>query len=177
MNFQTLLSSRKKDILKKWQERIFLSYPADSKKFLITEADQFANPVGYSIKEKTEALFFELVNENEFNQERVGSILDEIIRIRAVQDFTPSQALTFINLLKDVVTDELRTSKESAEDMLFDIVSFYSKLDKAAMTAFDIYSKCREKLFEIKVESAKNQVSGLLRRSNLISEGPEWESC
>lgn len=151
-------------------------YPADSNRFLTSETNQFANPVGYSIREKTESLFVELINEGELNRERVGSILDEIIRIRAVQDFSPSQAVTFIYLLKDVITDELRSSPEPIKDILFDAVSFYNKIDKAAMIAFDIYVKCKEKLFEIKVESAKNRVSGLLRRSDLVSETPEWES-
>ena len=174
MSLQALLSSRKKDIIKKWQERIFLLYPADSKKFLTSETDQFANPVGFSIKEKTDNLFTVLIDEDEFNQEKVESILDEVIRIRAIQDFSPSQAVTFIYLLKDVITDELRNSSEPVKDMFPDVVSFYDKIDRAVLTAFDIYSKCREKLFEIKVESAKNQVSGLLRRSDLISEAPEW---
>lgn len=177
MSLKSLLSSRKKDIIKKWQERIFHLYPADSKKFLNSETDQFSNPVGYSIKEKTESLFDTLVDEDEFNQEKVESILDEVIRIRAIQDFSPSQAVTFIYLLKDVITDELRSSSEPVKDMFPDAVSFYDKIDRAVLTAFDIYSKCREKLFEIKVESAKNQVSGLLRRSDLISDTPEWESC
>ena len=149
-------------------------YPADSKKFLTSETDQFANPVGFSIKEKTDNLFTVLIDEDEFNQEKVESILDEVIRIRAIQDFSPSQAVTFIYLLKDVITDELRNSSEPVKDMFPDVVSFYDKIDRAVLTAFDIYSKCREKLFEIKVESAKNQVSGLLRRSDLISEAPEW---
>ena len=174
MNLQELLSSRKKDIIKKWQEKIFLLYPADSKKFLASEADQFANPVGFSIKEKTESLFTVLVDNGEFNRGKVESILDEIIRIRAIQDFSPSQAVTFIYLLKDVITDELRNSSGSIKEMFPDVISFYGKIDRTVLTAFDIYSKCREKLFEIKVESAKNQVSGLLRRSDLISETPEW---
>lgn len=174
MNLQTLLSSRKKDILKKWQEKIFLLYPADSKKFLTSVTNQFANPVGYSIKEKTESLFDELVNEGELNQVKVESSLDEIIKILAIQDFSPSQAVAFIYLLKDVITDELINSPEHFKNMFIDVVSFYSKIDKAALTAFGIYSNCREKLYEIKVESAKNQISGLLRRSDLVGDAPKW---
>ncbi|MFC1840650.1 RsbRD N-terminal domain-containing protein [Thermodesulfobacteriota bacterium] len=177
MSLKDLLSSRKKDILKKWQERIFQSYPAGSKRFLTSETDKFANPVGYSIKEKAENLFDELVNEDGFNPVRVGPILDNIIRIRAIQDFSPSEAVSFIYLLKDAITDELEGLPEPGRNMLFDIISFYNKIDRAAMTAFELYMKCREKLFEIKVEGAKNQISGLLRRSDLIVEIPERESA
>ena len=177
MSFQELLASRRKDILKKWQKKIFLLYPADSNKFLTSESDRFANPVGNSIKEKTENLLAELTGRDEFDPERAGAIMDEMIRIRAVQDFSPSEAVSFIYLLKDVITDELRNLPDPDKAVLAEALSFYGRIDKAAVTAFEIYVKCREKLFEIKVESAKNQVSGLLRRSDLISEAPEWESC
>jgi len=35
--------------------------------------------------------------------------------------------------------------------------------------------KCREKIYEISANHAKNQVSGLLRKSGLICEIPEWD--
>jgi len=136
-----------------------------------------ANPVGYSIKEKTEDLFVELINEDEFNSEKISSIMDEIVRVRAVQDFSTSEAISFMFLLKDTITDELKKLTETDKTLLYDVVSFYGKIDKAVMIAFEIYSKCREKLFEIKVEGVKNQVSGLLRRSDLIAEIPEWDSA
>lgn len=176
MNLQELLADRKKEIVKTWQEKIFQSYPADSRKFLKSKTDMFANPVGFSIKEKTENLFKELMNEADFDPEKVALILDEIIRIRAIQDFSPSQAISFIYMLKDVITDVLNKRAEPDKDILEELITFYNKIDKVAMAAFDIYSKCKEKLFEIKVENAKKQVSGLLRRSDLVSETPEWES-
>jgi hypothetical protein len=39
-----------------------------------------------------------------------------------------------------------------------------------------MYTECREKLFEMKAAQARNQVSGLLRKADLISEVPEWNS-
>ena len=62
MSLKELLSDRKKDIVKKWQKEIFQLYPADSIRFLTSESNQFANPVGNSIREHTEKLFNELLS-------------------------------------------------------------------------------------------------------------------
>ena len=56
-----------------------------------------------------------------------------------------------------------------------DLLKFEEKIDKAALIAFDIYMECREKIYEITADHAKNQVSSLLRKTGLISEIPEWD--
>ena len=175
MSLQTLLSDRKKDILKKWQKEIFQLYPAESIRFLTSESNQFANPVGHSIIEHTENLFSELLAEGDISHEKIGPVLDEMLRIRAIHDFTPSEALRYLLFLKDVISQELNEISEAGNNFYTEIISFYSRIDEIILIAFDIYSKCREKLYEIKVETAKNQVSGLLRRSDLICEVPEWQ--
>ncbi|MBN2417880.1 MAG: RsbRD N-terminal domain-containing protein [Deltaproteobacteria bacterium] len=175
MNLQRLLSDRKKNILKNWQKEIYQLYPADSIRFLSSEKDQFANPVGHSIRENTENLFCELLAEGDITPEKYGALLDEMIRIRAVQNFSPSGALRYLYLLKEVIGRELNEVSEPDNDLYYDLVALYSRIDEIILVAFDIYSKCREKLYEIKVNTAKNQVSGLLRRSDLICEVPEWQ--
>lgn len=175
MSLQALLSDRKKDILKNWQKEIFQLYPADSIRFLTSENDQFANPVGHSIREHTENLFRELLTEGDITHEKIGPMLDEMLRIRAIHDFTPSEALRYLFFLKKIIAHELNEISELDNNLYSEMVSFYRRIDEIILIAFDIYSKCREKLFEIKVETAKNQVSGLLRRSDLICEIPEWQ--
>ncbi len=175
MNLQMLLADRKKDILKKWQKEIFQMYPAESIRFLTSESNQFANPIGHSIREHTEDLFSELLAEGEISHEKIGPILDEIVRIRAIHDFTPSEALRYLHFLKDVISLELSEIAGPDNNLHTEIITFYSRIDEIILIAFDIYSKCREKLYEIKVQTAKNQVSGLLRRSDLICEIPEWQ--
>ena len=175
MSLHKLLSDRKKEILKKWQKEIFQLYPAESIKFLSSESNQFANPVGHSIREHTENLFCELLNEGDITPEKISPILDEMLRIRAIHDFTPSEALKYLYFLKEVIVQDINEISEPDNNLYSELISFYSRIDEVFLIAFDIYSKCREKLFEIKVETAKNQVSGLLRRSGLICEVPEWQ--
>ena len=48
-----------------------------------------------------------------------------------------------------------------------------NRIDEIALLAFDVYSACRQKISDIRVNEVKNQVGKLLERANLISEIPE----
>ena len=153
---------------------ILNTYPPDGAKFLGKEKDRFANPVGYAISQGAESLLNWLSGKDEPNGE-ISLALDDIIRIRAVQNFSPSEALAFIFLLKKAVREEL--GGEIARDKRFEeFLELESKIDELAMSSFDIYMKCREKLYEIRVKEFKNRLFHLLERANLIYEIPEWKT-
>ena len=105
MQLTTLLSQKKAAILGRWLTMIYESYPPETAIFLRKEKNRFDNPAGYRISEGLEGLYGALLQEMERDQ--VLTCLDEIIRIRALQNFTPSQALAFIFLLKNVIREEL----------------------------------------------------------------------
>ena len=173
MKLEKFLSQKRSAILDRWLQLILETYPAGSMRFLKKQKDQFANPVGHTISKETENLYQELLRGIE--TEKVSPILDRMIRIRAIQDFTPSQAVVFIFLLKKVIREELET--EISENHLYgELLLFESKIDDLAFLGFDIYMKCREKIFEIRANEAKNQVSRLLKKAGLISEIPEWKA-
>jgi len=173
MEVEKLLLQKKPPILKRWLQLIMESYPADARRFLKKQKDQFANPVGHTLSKEIGGLYDELLQG--IDRERSSLILDRIIRIRAIQDFSPSQALSFIFLLKRVIREEIET--EIQEERLSDeLWRFESGIDELALMAFDIYMKCREKIYELRANEAKNQVSRLLIRKGLISEVPEWET-
>jgi hypothetical protein len=100
-----LLEQRKTAILKKWFALAVETYPSDTAKFLKSQKDPFANPVGRTIYRGLEALMDELLKEIDY--EKLVSSLDPIVRIRAVQDFSPSQAIGFIFFLKNVIREIL----------------------------------------------------------------------
>lgn len=176
MNLENFLLQNRSIILKTWLDLILASYPSDTQRFLKNRKDRFANPVGYTILKETENLFDELIRDKKVDTDRISPILDKIIRIRATQDFTPSQAIAFVFLLKRAIRENV--NKEISENSLFfqELLRFESKIDDMAILAFDIYMKCREKLYEITANHAKNQVSGLLRRMGLTCELPEWNT-
>jgi hypothetical protein len=92
--------------------------------------------------------------------------LDEIIRIRALQDFAPSQALAFIFLLKNVIRQELADEIQQ-ENLAAEILELESRIDGLALLGFDVYSKRREKIYEIRANEMKGRVSLLLRKAGV----------
>ncbi|MDB9822687.1 RsbRD N-terminal domain-containing protein [Deltaproteobacteria bacterium] len=174
MGLKELLFKKKNVILKKWLDSILKTYPADTKNFLKKQNNRFANPVGHTIATETENLLDLLIDGQDMDQERIYPVLDRIIRVRSIQDFSPSHSILIIYMLKNVVREVLENEIRD-KDLLDDLLTFFTKIDQAALIAFDIYTECRETLYKIKVDQAKNQVSGLLRRTGLISELPEWD--
>ena len=171
-----LLSQKRAAILKRWLGLILGTYPADSSRFFKREKDRFVNPVGYTISLEIEALYDELLQG--MNRDKLSASLDNIIRIRSVQDFSPSQAIAFVFLLKKAIREEL--ASEIRENQLFEeLLRFESRIDQLALLAFDIYMKCREKVYEIRVNEVKaerERVFKLLERTSPRYGKPETEN-
>jgi RsbT co-antagonist protein rsbRD N-terminal domain len=173
MKLEKHLTQKKAPIVGRWLDLIFETYPADAQRFLRKQKDRFANPVGTTITKEIENLYDELIKGLAPN--KVTALLDRIIRIRAVQDFSPSQALTFVFHLKKAIKEELQT--EIVEDRLSeDLATMESRIDDLALLAFDVYMNCREKLYEIQANAVKNQVSRLLKRAGMIVDFPDTKS-
>ena len=170
MKLKDLLSERKTAIVKKWFDLILQDYPADATDFFKKQKNRFTNPVGHTISQGIGELFEELVHSQD--SDKICSCLDDIIRIRAVQDFSPSRALSFIFLLKKVIREE--TEKEIRENQLSgELTSLESDIDRIALLAFDIYMKCRERIYEIKADEVRRITFRLLQKANLICEVKE----
>ncbi len=170
MRLNTLLAQRKTAILKKWFAATVETYPSDTVKFLKSQKDPFANPVGRTIYQGLAALFDELLKETDHNV--MQSLLDSIIRIRAVQNFSPSQATSFIFFLKNVIRDNIK--EEDLQGQLFrELLLFESKIDELSLIAFNLYMNCREKIYELKANEMKNRTFRAFERAGLVREMPE----
>jgi hypothetical protein len=173
MRLENIVEQKKALVLKKWFEVVVQTYPADASNFLKTQKDPFSNPVGKTFSRGLEALFDLLLKG--WDAEAVSSFLDPMIRIRAVQDFTPAQAVAFVFSLKHVIRECL--SKEVKEgQFLNELPQLESKIDEMGLMAFDIYMKCREKIFQLKSNELKNSTFSAFKRAGLISEIPAEES-
>ncbi|MDY6878720.1 MAG: RsbRD N-terminal domain-containing protein [Desulfatiglans sp.] len=172
MSLTNILAEKKSDILKKWCDTLFETYPKETQRFFKKENNRFANPVGNAIDDALEALLDEVINP--VDPAITVSSLDSIVRIRAVQDFTPSQSLSFIFRLKDILREEsdiVVTSNGTADSLR----ALEDRIDQMALIGFDLFSQCRQKLYEIRVNEVKGHVGRLLERANLISEIPGSE--
>jgi len=173
VNLQDILKKKRSGILKAWSELIVQTYPEQTARFLKTQKDQFQNPVGTAITEQTGNLFDHLVSGEEPGQE-VNQFLDRIIRVRALQDFTPSQALAFIFQLKGVVRSQL--SRELSRGGLeAELVAFESRVDRLALMAFEIYMACREKIYDLQAKEMRNLFAKALERTGIFCEIPAQE--
>jgi hypothetical protein len=171
MKLEAILRQKAPAVVKRWIRMTLDTYPSDAKRFLNEQKDPFANPVGHTLSQEMENIYLELLKG--LNPETVSSFLDYMIKIRAVQDFTPSQAVAFTFFLKKAIREELK--KEIRENRLQDeCLDFETRIDELALLAFDIYMTHKKKLYEIRANQAKNQVSKLLEQAGLICEIPPW---
>jgi len=165
-----LLEQKRSKILKKWFDAIMETYPTDTSGFLKDQKDKFRNPVGHTFTEGIANIMEALITGEGFAEEL--PFLDDIIRVRAIQDFTPALALNFVFALKSVVREEMK--KEIREFQLYDeLLTFETKVDELALYAFNIYVKCREQLYELRTDELKRMTFTLLKKANLMSEIPE----
>jgi len=167
MELKDLLKEKKAAILRKWFDLILETYPADTSSFLKKQKNQFSNPVGHAISEGIEGVFEGLLEEAD--SVRVTPFLDNIIRVRAVQDFTPAEAIGFIFSLKRAVMESLQ--REIREQQMYDeLLRLDSRIDDLARVSFDIYMKCREQVYELKANEVKSMTFRLLQSANLVKE-------
>ena len=164
MKLLVLLSERKVSLTERWQQRLFESYPAETATFLKKEKDRFGNPVGQRLSQGLRELVQAFLAEMDRDQVLAG--LDEILRIRAIQDFTPSQALAFIFLLKNVIREELAPELTSGQYSQ-ELQELEARIDGLALLGFDVYTQRRELLNQVRVDEIRSRVSGLLRRTGL----------
>ena len=167
---EQILTQKKSVIAKYWFDLTAQTYAPDTAEFIKNNKDQFANPVGGAMLNSLNGLLDQLINS--MDPQAVTLHLDAIIRIRAVQNFTPSQAIAFILSLKKVLrenlTKELRDSRIASE-----LVTFETKIDRLCLMAFDIYMQCREKIFQIRANETRNRTFKAFARAGLVSEAPE----
>lgn len=168
MNFKGLLKEKQNIILQRWHNAVVETYPADTSDFLKKRQNRFANPVGFTITEVTEGLFEELLSESG-TAAKTAELIDRIVRIRAVQEFSPSQAISFFFSLKHIIRSIVNES-DPDKPMLYELAAFESKVDDIVLAAFDIFMSCREKIYEIRANEARNLTFRLLQRANLLCE-------
>lgn len=151
-----LLFSKKSSIVDNWIQLIVETYPSKTSSFLKSQKDRFSNPVGYTISTSAEKIFEEIISGR--NTEHIKSHLNDLIKIRAVQDFSPSNATGFIFSLKQIIRKELELENFEGK-ILKDINDIESYIDNVALIAFDLYMDAREKLFRIRLNEIKSRLA------------------
>jgi len=142
-----ILEQKKGPVVEKWIKTIHKSYPPETAQFLNSQKNRFANPIGASIQDSVWPLYDQLIGEPD--PEITKKNLDILIRVRAVQDFSPASAVRIIFELKRIIRGELM-EEVVKHHLLERYFEFESKIDHFALLAFDVFMECREKVWEIK---------------------------
>jgi hypothetical protein len=159
--FEELMRSQRSDLLQAWFKSALNTYPTDTAHFLKNQKDPFANPVGATLSRELELIFEELLKEQSSDQ--LVESVDAIIRIRAVQDFSPSQAVSLFLSFKEVLRSRLEPVVNE-RGWQRELREMENRVDELCLLAFDVYVKCREKIWELKANEARQRVSYILRK-------------
>jgi hypothetical protein len=165
MELASLLKQNRKSILDRWFDLIIRTYPRDSAEFLSRQKDPFRNPVGHAIREGLGPIYDQVVSGLE--TEKLRDALDRMIRIRSVQELTPSQAVAFVFQLKSVIREVMADRIQGPVHDLHgsgELATFASRIDSVALAAFEKYTECRETLHEIRCREIRNRSAVRLER-------------
>jgi hypothetical protein len=149
------LQGRKDAIAAAWLTRTVLTYPEQTAAFLRGEPDPFRNPVGHTLAASLPVVVDELLGG--MDPGRLTAALEPIVKIRAVQDFTPRQAVGFVFLLRPLVWEALGEQDARAPGDR----GIEARIDEVALMAFDLYMGCRERIHEIRAGEARRMAAAL----------------
>ena len=134
-------------ILDEWLEQTLATYPSQTAGFFRNEKDRFRNPVGSTLKEGLATLLDEITGE--MDVEKIRPAMESIVRMRAVQDFTAAQATSFVFALREILNESWEGGCPAA---------WQTRIDEVALLAFDLYTKCREEIYQIKARTHQREV-------------------
>lgn len=159
---QNFLKQNKEVILKDWIDQTINTYNPEMIRFLKKEKNQFSNPVRNTIITSLEKIYDSLLTGEGVDDDRG---LEEIIKVRAVQDFSPSDALAFIFDLKTIIRTKYSESDQNSESM-DEFYNIDNRFDLLFKKAFDLYNDCRMKIQDIKISEIKSRSERAFERLN-----------
>lgn len=161
--FRHLLKDKRDAIAAQWRDLVLATYPKDAAKFMGSNSDPFSNPVGQTFSRCLGPILDQLIEASD--EEKITPLINDMMRVRAVQQFLPSTAVGFFLHLKNVVRGQLKTSSLDA-DQLRDLLNFEARVDEVMLKAFDEYLGCREKLYEIKATELRRRSERVITKLN-----------
>jgi hypothetical protein len=159
--FARICRAEREQILEEWRSAVFATYPLDTSGFARTREDRFGNPAGHAVREALESMY-DAVGGEPVSEGDLRLSMEMFIKLRAVQDFTPVQALGVIYLLKPLLRKRLLPAC-LREGLLDAFLEAESRLDSSALIAFDIYTAGRTRIFEERMGEIRRQYAQIAR--------------
>ena len=168
---QARLLQHREELTRRWIDVVHGTYPFETIGFLRTRKDRFMNPVGHRTDEAAQAVI-DAVLVPEVDENALGKALEEIVRVRAVQDFPPETAIGIFFALKDILRAHLAADTGS-EAYAPALRGLETRIDAIVLMAFGAYARCREQLFRMKVEETQRRYSQIVRLARKYGDVPE----
>ncbi len=163
MTFAELLHEHKDAVVRRWLESTLATYSGNAAATFASGTDRFANPIGHSVRQGTRGVLDALLDGT--GTEAAREHLCQIIKVRAVQELSASDAVGFVFGLKSAIRAELG-DKLMVAQVASGWLDFQEKIDRMALVAFDIFVECRERLSELRINEAKRQMPWILERTS-----------
>ncbi len=155
-----------KDICKENEEKILLSWlndffhhhKLDDIGVSRTITDKFLNPVAFTIKASTKEIFPAIIGDD-VEPDTIKFHLDEILKIQAIQQLSPAQALLPLITIKN----HIYAFTNNDAKLISEFKEMTDRLDTLLLMAFDIFTQEKEKIYRIRVNELKSAQSQVLR--------------
>ncbi|MFP5527947.1 RsbRD N-terminal domain-containing protein [Peptococcus simiae] len=172
LELKPFLQEHLKTLRDDWFELTLSAYPEASRPFFEKVVDGFNNPVGATLYESLTALLEELLQPAP-DEDRVLDQVANIMAVKAVQEVSPSKAVSVFPAFKQVVMRAVCPQGKwlVAPEALID---FFDELDTVALYAFDVYYERRVQIYEMRLAQIKAN-NDILVRANLLDQALDME--
>jgi hypothetical protein len=169
MRLQARLADRRAEVLARWRALVVERAPHAGRVGRAGPLDPFHDPVGVSLWRTTAALVEALCADDALAA--AATCLDELVRIRSVQELSAPDAVRFVfqlrTAIRDVLEDDL--AQASCEER----APLDERVDALALHAFDAYVRSREKLSELRAREVVSRSYVLVERARRLVEERE----
>ncbi len=156
------LIERRSALCARWVDAVLGEYGEVTAARWRKEKDRFANPIGHALVEGLPQLLDAVVNGRGAG-ERALTALEDIVRIRSVQDLAPSRAIGFVYLLRGAIREELAAELAGGAHAA-ELAEVDARVEQLALLAFDTYVGLREQAYQLRQEELRRSVASILRR-------------
>lgn len=163
----SLMRENRNDILNEWFHQFIGAYPPETVKYFERVENTFTNPIGSNVHKSLVAILDELLGDQD--ADKIYKDLEMILRIKAVQDVSPSKAAAFMMALKSIIQKMFQKEINSGTIKVGDLLEFYDTLDSMALIAFNIYTDSRELIYDMRIREIKER-NDILQKANLLNE-------
>ncbi|MBC8318001.1 MAG: RsbRD N-terminal domain-containing protein [Desulfobulbaceae bacterium] len=174
MQLDKLLVENREIILKQWKDCLLTKFAPETILFFQKQKDQFANPMGHKISVGLAELFDVICDTS--SREVETPSLGQLIKLRAVQQVSASDAVSFVIQLKKIVRKEclsnIKTRESYEEWLAFDV-----RVDTAVLAVFDMFMASREQIYKVRVnELSSGRLNGAVCPSAMMKKEQEQQA-